>query len=147
MVIFGIVVAWSIYISGKKAFALRREENEKEAAALAANDDEFMGMDAMGMEVVPTANSMNADTEGTEVKPLTQPLLDSTASATAHVYHAGDHDFDGKSGAVHHEHKEGEILEENDCEELRKVKADEDRHVTPKRMLFYFVNFCFLFAA
>jgi len=26
MVVFGVVVAWSIYISGKKAFQLRREE-------------------------------------------------------------------------------------------------------------------------
>jgi hypothetical protein len=36
MVIFGIVVAWSIYISGKKAFQLRREEI---AAAAALNGD------------------------------------------------------------------------------------------------------------
>tara|TARA_B110001450_G_scaffold186846_1_gene174893 strand:+ start:209 stop:748 length:540 start_codon:yes stop_codon:yes gene_type:complete len=28
-----------------------------------------------------------------------------------------------------------------------RVKADEDRHVTPRRMLFYFINFCFLFGA
>ena len=74
MVIFGIVVAWSIYISGKKAFALRREENEKAAAAEAANADDYMGMDAMDMDA-PKANSMNADTEGTETKPLVQPLM------------------------------------------------------------------------
>lgn len=36
MVVFGIVVAWSIYISGKKAFQLRREEI---AAAAALNGD------------------------------------------------------------------------------------------------------------
>jgi len=36
MVIFGVVVAWSIYISGKKAFQLRREEI---AAAAALNGD------------------------------------------------------------------------------------------------------------
>jgi hypothetical protein len=40
MCIFGIVVAWSIYISGKKAFQLRREEKAKE---LAENGD-FMEM-------------------------------------------------------------------------------------------------------
>jgi len=32
MCVFGVVVAWSIYISGKKAFYLRREENAREAA-------------------------------------------------------------------------------------------------------------------
>ena len=36
MVVFGIVVVWSIYISGKKAFQLRREEI---AAAAALNGD------------------------------------------------------------------------------------------------------------
>ena len=36
---------------------------------------------------------------------------------------------------------------ENLTDELIKVKADEAAHITPKRMLFYFVNFCFLFAA
>jgi len=87
MCIFGIVVAWSIYISGKKAFALRREENLKEAAAIAADAGDYMGMDAMGMEV-PAANSMNADTEGTEAKPLEAPLLDDNAK---HVHVDYDH--------------------------------------------------------
>lgn len=138
MVIFGIVVAWSIYISGKKAFALRREENEKEAAAIAANADEYMEMGAMDT-VVPVANSMNTDTEGTETKTLEAPLIDH--SKHVHV------DYDGNFGSVHHCYGENEEIKENDCEELQKVKADENRHVTPKRMLFYFVNFCFLFAA
>jgi len=40
-----------------------------------------------------------------------------------------------------------EKIEENLTDELIKVKADEAAHVTPKRMLFYFVNFCFLFGA
>jgi len=135
MVIFGIVVAWSIYISGKKAFALRKEENEKAAAAVAADADEYMGM----MDVVPAANSMNADTEDKETKQLEAPLIDHTKDV--HV------DYDGNFGSVHKVYAEGEEHKENLCEELIKVKADENRHVTPKRMLFYFVNFCFLFAA
>jgi len=42
---------------------------------------------------------------------------------------------------------EGEEHGENLTDELIKVKADENRHITPRRMLFYFVNFCFLFGA
>jgi len=136
MIIFGIVVAWSIYISGKKAFALRKEENERAAAAVAADADEYMGM----MDVVPAANSMNADTEDKETKQLEAPLIDHTKDV--HV------DYDGNFGSVHHVYAEGEEIKENiNSDELREVKADENRHVTPKRMLFYFVNFCFLFAA
>lgn len=139
MVIFGIVVAWSIYISGKKAFALRREENEKATAAGAADDDSFVSTDSMGMDA-PVANSMNADTEVTKPKTeeLKKPLL---RKKSIHV------DYDGNFGSVHNRFEADAVIEENDCEELRRVKSDENRHVTPRRMLFYFVNFCFLFAA
>jgi hypothetical protein len=109
MVIFGVVVAWSIYISGKKAFALKREEDAKAAA----DNGEYM-------ELAETAVN---DTEGTE-------------AAAAEVAAKVD-SFDGE-----------EKQEENSTDpELMRVKADEDRHVTPRRMLFYFVNFCFLFGA
>ena len=44
MVVFGVVVAWSIWVSGKKACQLRREENAK----LAAERGDYMEMtDAM----------------------------------------------------------------------------------------------------
>ena len=40
MCIFGVVVAWSIYISGNKAIQLRREE----IAKAAADNGEYMEM-------------------------------------------------------------------------------------------------------
>jgi hypothetical protein len=32
MLVYGVVLAWSIYTAGKKAFQLRREEKAQEAA-------------------------------------------------------------------------------------------------------------------
>lgn len=40
MIVFGVVVSWSIYISGKKACQLRKEENEK----LALERGDYMEM-------------------------------------------------------------------------------------------------------
>jgi len=50
MVVFGIVVAWSIYISGKKACQLRREEKAKELA----DKGEYMEMTDEPEEAAPT---------------------------------------------------------------------------------------------
>jgi len=63
MCVFGVVVAWSIYISGKKAFQLRREEKAKELA----DKGEYMEMtDTMDESAPPTnmettATAVNAD--------------------------------------------------------------------------------------
>jgi len=43
--------------------------------------------------------------------------------------------------------KEKKEYTEAEVKELEKIKADEAAHITPKRMLFYFINFCFLFVA
>jgi len=59
MCVFGVVVAWSIYISGKKAFQLRREEKAKELA----DKGEYMEMtDDMAMdESAPPRNMETTD--------------------------------------------------------------------------------------
>lgn len=59
MCVFGVVVAWSIYISGKKAFQLRREENARELA----DKGEYMEMpetDAEGMETAAVNDAGSA---------------------------------------------------------------------------------------
>ena len=64
MCIFGIVVAWSIYISGKKAFQLRREEQAKE---LAENGD-FMEMPETDADDKMESTAVNADADKTSQK-------------------------------------------------------------------------------
>lgn len=116
MCIFGVVVAWSIYISGKKAIQLRNEENAKAAA----DNGEYM-------EMVETEAEGNMDGTSTAVNAM-EALEEKAEDAVA----------------------EGEAekpAELSDDPELIKVKVLEARHITAYRMLFYFINFCFLFIA
>jgi len=55
MCVFGVVVSWSIYISGKKACQLRKEENEK----LALERGDYM-------EMAETDAPMEEEMEGGE---------------------------------------------------------------------------------
>jgi len=82
--------------------------------------------------------AVNADAEKTSQKSMEGAMEAAPA-------HECTHDYKGINEDIHH--ADGEEHTENLSEELIKVKADEDRHITGKRMLFYFVNFCFLFAA
>jgi hypothetical protein len=59
MCIFGIVVAWSIYISGKKAFQLRREEKEKEAL----ENGDYMEMAETDADDKMESPAVNADAD------------------------------------------------------------------------------------
>lgn len=65
MCVFGVVVAWSIYISGKKAFQLRREEKAKELADkgeyMEMTDDMAMDESAPPRNMETTATAVNAD--------------------------------------------------------------------------------------
>jgi len=69
MIVFGVVVSWSIYISGKKACQLRKEENEK----LALERGDYMEMaetdvEPTGDSEIPerTATAMNEGGEGSQ---------------------------------------------------------------------------------
>jgi hypothetical protein len=50
----------------------------------------------------------------------------------------------GHEGA---EEGEGEVHVEKESPELLQIKKEENTHLSWKRWLFYFVNFCFLFGA
>lgn len=96
MCVFGVVVAWSIYISGKKAFQLRREENARELA----DKGEYMEMpetDAEGMETA----AVNDEDKGSQ----------KSAENTAAPVTACTHDYKGLTENI--VHAEGEEHGEN----------------------------------
>lgn len=55
--------------------------------------------------------------------------------------HGCDHGHEGAEGAA------DEVHEEKLTPELISIKAEENKHMSWKRWLYYFVNFCFLFGA
>jgi len=133
MCVFGVVVVCAIYFSGKKAFQLRREEKAKELA----DRGEYMKMPETDAEAMDLAAVNEACSPMTSQKSVENATPESADLCT--------HDYNGI--IIKFDHTLGEEYEENLTEELLKVKADEAAHFTPKRMLFYFVNFCFLFVA
>ena len=64
MCIFGVVVAWSIYISGKKAFQLRAEEQKRERE----ENGDFMAMPETDADDKMESTAVNADADKTSQK-------------------------------------------------------------------------------
>jgi KaiC/GvpD/RAD55 family RecA-like ATPase len=63
MCVFGVVVMWSIYTSGKKAFQLRKAEKIKEAK----EKGDYVEMEETPMEMMESAANTSVNDQNTSL--------------------------------------------------------------------------------